>query len=154
MILYSTVGVSDMERAVKFYDAVFGALGVNRAPNWIDGWAGWGGSYDEGYGFCVFNPLDGRAPAAGNGTMIAFRAKRMNSKCRLSTPPHWSAVALMKGLPGRVHIMSRRFMSRMSATLTETNSLSSTTSTSSNVTHSRPFGIYRVLSPPSGALWR
>jgi catechol 2,3-dioxygenase-like lactoylglutathione lyase family enzyme len=50
MILYSTVGTSDMERAIKFYDAVFGALGISRAPHWSDGWAGWGGSYDEGYG--------------------------------------------------------------------------------------------------------
>ena len=75
MILYSTVGTSDMERAIKFYDAVFGALGVSRAPIWSDGWAGWGGSYDERYGFWVCSPFDGRAPAAGNGTMIAFRAK-------------------------------------------------------------------------------
>ena len=64
-----------MERAIKFYDAVFGALGVSRAPNWIDGWAGWGGSDDEGYGFWVCNAFDGRVNAAGNGTMIAFRAK-------------------------------------------------------------------------------
>jgi len=40
MILYSTVGAMDMQRAIKFYDAVFGALGVSRAPNWSDGWAG------------------------------------------------------------------------------------------------------------------
>jgi predicted enzyme related to lactoylglutathione lyase len=45
MILYSTVGTSDMARAIKFHDAAFGALGV------------------------------GRAPTAGNGSMIAFRAK-------------------------------------------------------------------------------
>jgi catechol 2,3-dioxygenase-like lactoylglutathione lyase family enzyme len=75
MILYSTVGTSDMERAIRFYDSVFGALGVSRAPNWSDGWAGWGGSYDEGYGFWICSPFDGRPPAAGNGTMIAFRAK-------------------------------------------------------------------------------
>lgn len=31
MILYSTIGTADMDRAVKFYDAVFGALGVSRA---------------------------------------------------------------------------------------------------------------------------
>ena len=43
MILYSTVGTSDMVRAVNFYDAVFGVLGVGRAPNWSEGWAGWGG---------------------------------------------------------------------------------------------------------------
>jgi catechol 2,3-dioxygenase-like lactoylglutathione lyase family enzyme len=74
MILYSTVGTSDMQRAIKFYDAIFSTLGVSRAPSWNDGWAGWGGSYDEGYGFWVCNPFDERAPAAGNGTMIAFRA--------------------------------------------------------------------------------
>jgi len=70
MILYSSWH-TDMERAIRFYDSVFGALGVSRAPNWSDGWAGWGGSYDEGYGFWVRSPFDGRAPAAGNGTMIA-----------------------------------------------------------------------------------
>jgi catechol 2,3-dioxygenase-like lactoylglutathione lyase family enzyme len=75
MILYSTVGTDDMRRAVEFYDALFGALGVGRAPNWTDGWAGWGGSYDEGYGFWVCAPFDKRAPDPGNGTMIAFRAK-------------------------------------------------------------------------------
>jgi catechol 2,3-dioxygenase-like lactoylglutathione lyase family enzyme len=75
MILYSTVGTSDMERAVRFYDAVFGALEIPRASDAIEGWAGWGGSYDEGYGFWVCRPFDGRPPAAGNGTMIAFRAK-------------------------------------------------------------------------------
>lgn len=75
MILYSTVGTADIDRAVKFYDAVFGALGVARAPNWIDGWAGWGGTYDEGYGFWICRPFDGGAPTLGNGTMFAFRAK-------------------------------------------------------------------------------
>ena len=75
MILYSTVGTSCMQRAIKFYDAIFSALGVSRAPNWSDGWAGWGGSYDEGYGFWVCSPFDGPALPGGNGTMIAFRAK-------------------------------------------------------------------------------
>jgi catechol 2,3-dioxygenase-like lactoylglutathione lyase family enzyme len=75
MILYSTVGTVDMERPVKFYDAVFGALGVARAPNWIDGWAGWGRSYDEGYGFWICRPFDWRVPTTGNGTMFAFRAE-------------------------------------------------------------------------------
>ena len=46
MILYSTVGTADIARAVKFYDAVFGVLGIGRTPDWIDGWAGWGGTYD------------------------------------------------------------------------------------------------------------
>jgi len=75
MILYSTVGTADMARAVKFYDAVFNALGVARAPGWTEQWAGWGGSYDEGYGFWLCKPFDKRAPTPGNGTMFAFRAK-------------------------------------------------------------------------------
>lgn len=74
MILYSTVGTSNLARSIKFYDAVFGVLGVGRTPNWFEGWAGWGGSYDEGYGFWVCHPFDGRAPAPGNGPMLAFRA--------------------------------------------------------------------------------
>jgi catechol 2,3-dioxygenase-like lactoylglutathione lyase family enzyme len=82
MILYSTVGTADMERAVKFYDAVFGALGVARAPNWIDGWAGWGGSYDEGYGFWICKPFDGRVPTSGNGTMVTLgRPGEANIRC-------------------------------------------------------------------------
>ncbi len=75
MILYSTVGTADLPRSIRFYDAVFSALGVGRAPGWTSGWAGWGGSYDEGYGFWVTRPFDGGAPSPGNGTMIAFRAK-------------------------------------------------------------------------------
>ncbi len=75
MILYSTVGTADMARAVEFYDAVFRTLRVSRAPNWTEGWAGWGGSYDEGYSFWVCHPFDGRAPTPGNGMMIAFRGE-------------------------------------------------------------------------------
>jgi len=115
MILYSTVGTSDMQRAIKFYDAIFSALGVSRAPNWSDGWAGWGGSYDEGYGFWVCSPFDGQAPADGNGTMIAFRAK---DEVQVQA---FHAAALEnggsdEGRLARVHITSRHFTSRMSAT--------------------------------------
>jgi catechol 2,3-dioxygenase-like lactoylglutathione lyase family enzyme len=91
MILYSTVGTADLSRAIRFYDALFGALGIRRAPNWPAGWAGWGGSYDEGYGFWVCHPFDGEAPAPGNGTMIAFRAK---DEAQVG---HFHAVALKYG---------------------------------------------------------
>ena len=74
MILYSTAGTADLERAIRFYDAVFAVLGVGRAPGWVEGWAGWGGSYDEGYSFWVCHPFDRRAPSPGNGVMFAFRA--------------------------------------------------------------------------------
>lgn len=75
MILYSTVGTSDLARSIRFYDAVFAELGVSRAPDLAEGWAGWGGTYDEGYSFWVCSPFDGRAPAPGNGPMLAFKAR-------------------------------------------------------------------------------
>lgn len=74
MTLYTTVGSSDFARSIRFYDAVFGALGVERSPGWTESFAGWGPSYDEGVSFWVCRPFDGRAPAPGNGPMIALRA--------------------------------------------------------------------------------
>ncbi len=74
MTLYTTVGVSDLPRAVAFYDAVLGALGHARSANWTDGWAGWGPCYDDGVSFWICRPFDGRAPDPGNGGMVAFRA--------------------------------------------------------------------------------
>ena len=74
MTLYTTVGYSDYGRAVAFYDAVLGALGYGRAPDWTPGWAGWGPGYDGGVSFWICKPFDGGPPAPGNGVMIAFRA--------------------------------------------------------------------------------
>ncbi len=75
MILYTTVGVSDLERSIAFYDAVFSVLGYARSPDWAKGWAGWGPIYDEGVSFWICKPFDGKAPGPGNGAMIAFRAR-------------------------------------------------------------------------------
>lgn len=74
MILYTTVGTNDLPRAIRFYDAVFAALGQARLPGWAEGWAGWGKDYDSGYGFWLCQPFDGRPASAGNGTMFAFKA--------------------------------------------------------------------------------
>ncbi len=75
MVLYTTVGVSDLAVSVAFYDAVLGVLGHVRTVDAADGWAGWGPSYDEGVSFWICRPFDGEAPNAGNGNMIAFRAQ-------------------------------------------------------------------------------
>ncbi|MGE0213855.1 MAG: VOC family protein [Parvibaculaceae bacterium] len=74
-ILYTTVGVSDFGRSLKFYEAVFGALSIPRSPDLADGWAGWGPDYDNGVSFWICPPFDGKPPTAGNGTMIALRAR-------------------------------------------------------------------------------
>jgi len=75
MTLYTTVGVSDMARSARFYDAVFATLGVRQTPGSDASFVGWGPSYDDGVSFWICKPFDGRAPAPGNGAMIAFRAR-------------------------------------------------------------------------------
>lgn len=75
MILYATLGTSNLARAILFYDAVMAALGVGRAPDWAEGWAGWGSSYDDGPSLWICSPFDGKAPAPGNGTMLTFTAR-------------------------------------------------------------------------------
>jgi catechol 2,3-dioxygenase-like lactoylglutathione lyase family enzyme len=76
VVLYTTVGVSDFDRSVRFYDAVFGVLGVARSTDsdWAIGWAGWGPNYDDGVSFWICRPFDGRAASPGNGAMIALHA--------------------------------------------------------------------------------
>lgn len=76
LILYTTVGISDFDRATRFYDAVFAPLGFGRNPGSAGGWAAYGApSYEAGVSFHLCPPFDGGKPTAGNGTMIAFGAK-------------------------------------------------------------------------------
>jgi catechol 2,3-dioxygenase-like lactoylglutathione lyase family enzyme len=75
LILYATLGSSDLQRSGTFYDAVLGALGYKRSPESVETWIGWGPSYDGGVSLWVTKPFDGKAPTAGNGTMLAFRAR-------------------------------------------------------------------------------
>lgn len=75
IILYTTLGVADVDRAARFYDAVLPPLGYARRSDADEGWAGWGPDYDEGVSFYICPPFDGSRATVGNGTMIAFRAK-------------------------------------------------------------------------------
>jgi catechol 2,3-dioxygenase-like lactoylglutathione lyase family enzyme len=75
MTLYTTVGVSDLERSVRFYDAVFATLGFRQTPGAEGGYVGWGPSYDDGVSFWICKPFDGQPPAPGNGAMVAIRAR-------------------------------------------------------------------------------
>lgn len=74
LVLYATLGSSDLQRSGTFYDAVLGTLGYKRSPESVETWIGWGPSYDGGVSLWVTKPFDGKAPTAGNGTMLAFRA--------------------------------------------------------------------------------
>ncbi len=72
MIGYVTIGANDVEAALPFYDAVFGAIGGER-KSFDGGWAFYGPKGGEGnVGLC--KPFDGQPARAGNGVMIAFVA--------------------------------------------------------------------------------
>ena len=88
MFTYITLGSSDFERSIRFYDAVMNALGHARCDTsaetaseqgdeWSD-FVGWGIYEDEGRtqtALWICKPFDGNAPKAGNGVTIALRAK-------------------------------------------------------------------------------
>lgn len=70
MISYTTVGTNDLKKAVAFYDALFGEIGVGQL--WADdNFVGYGPSMDKPM-FAVCKPHDGQAATAGNGTMISL----------------------------------------------------------------------------------
>lgn len=72
MLHHVSVGVTDVERAAKFYDAVLGALGYKRIMEYMP--------YALAYGettpsFWVQLPHDQRAASVGNGAHIGFSAR-------------------------------------------------------------------------------
>ena len=75
MVFDIIFGTSNLARAITFYDAVFAALGVGRAVDWPEGWAGWGTTYGEGACLWVCQPYNGKPPTAGNGTMLTLFGK-------------------------------------------------------------------------------
>jgi len=68
---YITLGATDLEKALPFYDAVLGVFGYARGP--VDGrWAFYGKTDAVGIGLC--NPYDGQPASGGNGQMVSFKA--------------------------------------------------------------------------------
>ena len=82
MLSYVYFGTNDLRRAIVFYDAALGALGMPRCvtgdPDWDRLAAGWG-IYEDGgmreLGFWVGKPFDEQPASVGNGSMVAFRAQ-------------------------------------------------------------------------------
>lgn len=72
MFSHVTIGTNDPDRAFAFYDAVFGALGIQRFHHG-DGHAAYGEA--EGDQTWVMTPFDGKSASVGNGTHIAFLAR-------------------------------------------------------------------------------
>ncbi|WP_008313164.1 VOC family protein [Leptolyngbya sp. PCC 6406] len=82
MFTYVCLGTNDIIRASVFYDAVLSTLGLSRCdvlgePDW-EGWVGWGTYEDQGIkevALWLGKPFDGKTATAGNGSMVALRAK-------------------------------------------------------------------------------
>jgi catechol 2,3-dioxygenase-like lactoylglutathione lyase family enzyme len=73
-LVYVTLGSTNFERSIAFYDPVLETLGISRAPDWEEGYIGWGVPYAEGFGLWLSKPFDGGPQHPGNGNMLAFRA--------------------------------------------------------------------------------
>ena len=73
MIGYLTIGTNDLNRSIKFYDALLAAIGIEKL--WQLGeMAAWGPSRTE-TAFCLARPVDGQTASVGNGVMVAFKVK-------------------------------------------------------------------------------
>ena len=97
MIGYITLGTNDLERAGKYYDALFADLGAKRAMvnERLISWSTGAGSPM----FAVIKPFDGKSATAGNGTMISLFVDSTAKVDRL----HAQAIALGgkdEGAPG------------------------------------------------------
>lgn len=94
-MMYTTIGTNNMHKAVKFYDALFESVNINK---WIpDGrivvYQG------EGFLFGIAEPFDEKKATAGNGTMLGFM---MDSVSQIAEY-HDLAIqlgAVSEGLPG------------------------------------------------------
>jgi catechol 2,3-dioxygenase-like lactoylglutathione lyase family enzyme len=76
------LGTNDPPRTERFYDALLAALGHSRCAGaeqpGSQAWRGWvvyRGVGSEELTLWLCRPFDGQAATAGNGTMVAFRAR-------------------------------------------------------------------------------
>jgi catechol 2,3-dioxygenase-like lactoylglutathione lyase family enzyme len=70
MIGYTTIGASDLGKALAFYDALFAELGGKRVMETANGQLY---GFSQGPLFGVTKPYNGNAQNCGNGNMIALR---------------------------------------------------------------------------------
>lgn len=71
MIGYTTLGTNDLERAERFYNALFETVGVTQIWN-HEGMIAWAKGRGDA-AFCIKRPFDNDEATVGNGVMIALR---------------------------------------------------------------------------------
>jgi catechol 2,3-dioxygenase-like lactoylglutathione lyase family enzyme len=76
MLHHVSVGVRDVERAAKFYDAILTALGYKRIMEFMPYAVGYGTSQPM---FWIQLPQDQQVASAGNGTHVAFVGRTKNA---------------------------------------------------------------------------
>lgn len=74
MLHHVSVGVSDVARAARFYDAALGALGYKRVMEFLPGAIAYGESRDRPQ-FWIGLPHDRNAASVGNGAHVGFIAR-------------------------------------------------------------------------------
>ncbi|HTW36197.1 MAG TPA: VOC family protein [Rhizomicrobium sp.] len=72
MLHHVSVGVADVERAAKFYDAVLGTLGYKRVMEYLPYAIAYG---ETGPSFWIQLPNNQQAPSIGNGAHVGFSAR-------------------------------------------------------------------------------
>lgn len=72
MLHHVSVGVADVERAAKFYDAVLDALGYTRVAEYLPYAIAYGAASPS---FWIQLPSNGQAASVGNGVHIGFSAE-------------------------------------------------------------------------------
>jgi catechol 2,3-dioxygenase-like lactoylglutathione lyase family enzyme len=71
MIGYVTIGATDFDRSLAFYDALLGSLGEKRLME-FEGFVLFGKSANDAC-VAVVKPYDGNPQSVGNGMMVALR---------------------------------------------------------------------------------
>ncbi len=71
MIGYVTLGTNDLPRAVKYYDELFGSLGIKRFMEEENYFVAWAPSPEQP-SVAVSVPFNQEAATVGNGTMVAL----------------------------------------------------------------------------------
>ncbi|MEW7001160.1 hypothetical protein M5585_17090 [Serratia ureilytica] len=141
MFSHITVGVSDLDAAAAFYDAILLPLGLQRREVTPDGgpaarcWVMPGQTLPR---FYAYQPFDGQPASAGNGSMLAF-SPPMSWKSNALTPPACWRAAAVKASPANARITARAISALTCAIPTATRSMWCTGAISPD----EMFGSYR-----------
>lgn len=75
MFSHLTLGVQDLDRAIRFYSPILETLNLELKFNEPEMfWAGWKMPGEEGPLFVICHPFNDQPAHAGNGHMVAFAA--------------------------------------------------------------------------------